>query len=63
MLLRCASQPRFAPNGAAVGIDIGLALLLAEALGYDLTAVADLLPGAEAGLLDGIARLRNESDS
>ncbi|MDK9720387.1 MAG: hypothetical protein OEL53_04295 [Rhodospirillales bacterium] len=41
---------------------MGVALKLAEALGYDLAAVADLLPEAEAGILEGLARLRSESD-
>ncbi|MBM3950760.1 MAG: hypothetical protein FJ311_04830 [Rhodospirillales bacterium] len=61
MLLRVAGQLRFAPNGAVTGIDLGLALHMAEALGYDV-AVADLLPDAEAGLLEGLARLRAGND-
>lgn len=63
ILLRCSSQLRFAPGGAVIGIDMGLAMNFAEALGYDLTAVADLLPEAEAGLLEGIAKLRTENAS
>jgi len=39
---------------------MGVAMKLAEALGYDLAAVADLLPEAEAGLLEGFARLKRE---
>jgi len=62
VLLRCAGQLRFAPGGAVIGIDLGLALTLAETLGYDIAAVADLLPDAEAGLLEGLARLRGEND-
>jgi len=63
VLLRLSGQIRFAPNGAAVGIDLCIALSLAEALGYDVAAVADLLPEAEAGLLEGLANLRNESNA
>lgn len=59
MLLRIAGQLRFAPGGAVIGIDLGLALSLAEVLGYDTAAVADLLPQAEAGLLDGVAASDN----
>ena len=59
-MLRCAGQLRFAPGGAVIGIDMGVALKFAEALGYDLAAVADLLPEAEAGLLEGFARLKRE---
>ncbi len=40
------------------GIDLAAALKLAEACGYDLAALAELLPAGEAGLLDGIARQR-----
>lgn len=44
------------------GIDLGVAMYLAEALGFDAAAIADLLPDAEAGLLEGLARLRAEND-
>lgn len=60
--MRTAGQLRFAPGGAVVGIDMTVALKLAEALGYDVSAVADLLPECEAGLLDGLARLREENE-
>ena len=61
--MRVAGQIRFAPGGAMIGIDLGPALTLAETLGYDVAAVADLLPDAEAGLLEGLARLRAENDA
>lgn len=55
MLTRCAGQLRFAPNGAAVlGLDLATALSLGSALGYDLGALAELLPAAEAGLVAAI---------
>lgn len=38
------------------------ALKFAEALGYDTAAVADLLPEAETGLLEGLARLKSEEN-
>jgi hypothetical protein len=57
-----AGQLRFAPNGAVTGIDLGLALHMAEVLGYYVAVVADLLPEAEAGLLEGLARLRAGND-
>jgi hypothetical protein len=62
ILLRSAGQLRFVPNGSVLGIDMGVALKIAEALGYDITAVADLLPEAEAGLLEGLARLRTKNE-
>jgi hypothetical protein len=42
---------------------MGLVLSLSDTLGYDTAAVADLLPDAEAGLLEGLARLRKEETS
>ncbi|WP_423838842.1 DUF7697 family protein [Thalassospira alkalitolerans] len=57
-----AGQLRFTPGGAVVGIDMNIALTFAEALGFDVSAVADLLPEAEAGLLEGLARLREENE-
>lgn len=44
------------------GIDLGVAVHMAEALGFDIAVIADLLPDAEAGLLEGLARLRAEND-
>ncbi|MEO5338857.1 MAG: hypothetical protein H7841_18540 [Magnetospirillum sp. WYHS-4] len=44
-----------------LGIDLTVALKMAEALGYDTAAVAELLPDAEAGLLEGLAKLRKET--
>jgi hypothetical protein len=41
---------------------MGIALKFADVLGYDIAALADLLPEAEAGLLEGLARLRTESE-
>jgi hypothetical protein len=41
---------------------MGVALKFAEALGYDTAAVVDLLPEGEAGLLEGLARLKSEEN-
>jgi len=60
VLLRIAGQLRFAPGGAVTGIDLGVAMHMAEALGYDVAAVADLLPDAEAGLLEGLKNQKAE---
>jgi hypothetical protein len=62
ILLRVAGQIRVAPGGVVIGIDMGTAMHMAEALGFDIAAVTDLLPDAEAGLLEGLARLRAEND-
>lgn len=50
MALRCAGQLRLAP-GAAIGLDLGACLAIGAALGYDATALAELLPAAEAGMI------------
>jgi hypothetical protein len=47
-----------APSGHVVGLDLGTALTLAAARGYDLAA--PLLPTAAAGLVDGLNRQRSE---
>jgi len=41
---------------------MGVALKLAEVLGFDVSAVAGLLPDAEAGLLEGLIQLREENE-
>ena len=47
-----------APNGHVVGLDLGAALTLAAARGFDLAA--PLLPAAAAGLVDGLNRDRTD---
>ena len=55
VLTRCSGQLRFAPNGTVVlGLDLAAALSLGCALGYDMGALAELLPAAEAGLVAAI---------
>jgi len=53
--LKSASQLRAVP-GAAIGLDLGVGLRLGEALGYDEAALAELLPAAEAGLIEALNR-------
>ena len=64
MLTRCAGQLRLAPNGSVVlGLDLAAAIALAMALGYDIRAVAELLPAAEAGLIKALnERLASQHD-
>jgi hypothetical protein len=52
VLLACQGQLRLAPSGHVIGIDIDAALRLAAAHGYDLAVLAELLPAAEAGLVE-----------
>jgi hypothetical protein len=61
-LERAAGQLR--TNGPAItGLDFSACLTLGVALGYDSRALAELLPHAEAGLVEGLASLQQgESD-
>ena len=58
MLGAAAGSLVIAPSGHVVGLDLGAALSLAAARGYDLAA--PLLPTAAAGLVDGLNRQRAE---
>ena len=62
VLLACQGQLRLAPSGHVVGIDMHAALDLATARGHDLTALSELLPAAEAGLVEALCsdRVRND---
>ncbi len=60
VLTRSTGQLRIAP-GAVVGIDFAAALRLGEALGYDVHALAELLPAGEAGLVKALnERIRSD---
>jgi hypothetical protein len=56
VLLACQGQLRLAPSGHIVGIDFDAALSLASARGYDIAVLSELLPAAEAGLIEELAR-------
>ena len=55
--MRCTGQARVAPSGRVVGLDLGVALHLGRAIGYGETALAELLPSIEAGMVAGVAKL------
>ena len=61
MLERCAGQLRMGAMGP-VGLDFTAAFGMAAALGYCPTALAELLPSAEAGLMRGMMRRMNKSE-
>ena len=54
VLLACQGQLRLAPSGHVIGIDMDAALSLASARGYDLAVLSELLPAAEAGLVEAL---------
>ena len=50
--MACLGQLRLAPSGHVLGIDMTVAIKIAEVRGYDLRAVSELLQAAEAGLIE-----------
>jgi hypothetical protein len=54
VLLACQGQLRLAPSGHVIGINICAALELASARGCDLEVLSELLPAAEAGLVEAL---------
>jgi hypothetical protein len=55
VLLACQGQLRLAPSGHVIGIDMGAALQVAGARGCDLEVLSELLPAAEAGLVEALS--------
>jgi hypothetical protein len=62
MLLACQGQLRLAPSGHIIGIDMDAALQLAGARGCDMVVISELLPAAEAGLLEALSPDKNSLD-
>jgi hypothetical protein len=54
VLLACQSQLRLAPSGHVVGIDLNAALRLGAARSCDLVVLSELLPAAEAGMIEAL---------
>jgi hypothetical protein len=54
VLLACQGQLRLAPSGHTIGIDVAAALRIGAARGADLAALSELLPTAEAGLVEAL---------
>jgi hypothetical protein len=52
VLLACQGQLRLAPSGHVVGIDMSAALKLGAARDSNLAVLSELLPAAEAGLVE-----------
>jgi hypothetical protein len=54
VLLACQGQLRLAPSGHVIGIDMDAALKIGAARGYDMAVLSELLPAAEAGLVEAL---------
>lgn len=59
MILSCQNQLRIAPSGHILGIDMNVALRMAEVRGWDLEILLELLPEAELGILEAL--MENDS--
>jgi hypothetical protein len=55
VLIACQGQLRLAPSGQVVGIDMDASLRLAVARGHDLAVLSELLPAAEAGVVEALS--------
>ena len=62
MLLACQGQLRLAPSGHVIGADMDVALSLAGARACDLFVLSELLPGAEAGLVEALCAGEGQPD-
>jgi hypothetical protein len=62
VLLACQGQLRLAPNGQVIGFDMNAVMKTATARGHDLAIFSELLPAAEAGLVEALASDRGGSD-
>jgi hypothetical protein len=55
VLLACQGQLGLAPNGHVVGINLEAALKIGAACGSDLAVLSELLPAAEAGMVEALS--------
>ena len=62
VLLACQGQLRLAPSGHVVGIDMDAALKIGAARRSDLAVLSELLPAAEAGLMEALRSDRVRDD-
>jgi hypothetical protein len=62
VLLACQGQLRLAPSGHVIGIDMDAALRIGAARGSDLAVLSELLPAAEAGVIEALCSDRVRDD-
>jgi hypothetical protein len=63
VLLACQGQLRLAPSGDVIGLDMNVALRIGAAGGSDLSVLSELLPAAEAGLVEALCSDRVRDDA
>jgi hypothetical protein len=54
VLLACQGQLRLAPSGHVVGLDMDAGLRIGATRGHDLGVLSELLPAAQAGLVEAL---------
>nr|CAX84097.1 uncharacterized protein [uncultured bacterium] len=57
--MACQRQVRIA-DGRVIGLDLAAAMMIGAAKGYDTSALADLLPAIEAGLILALCKHEDE---
>ena len=62
VLLACQGQLRLAPSGHVIGIDMEAALKIGAVHACDLGVLSELLPAAEAGLVEALSIDRGPRD-
>jgi hypothetical protein len=62
VLLACQGQLRLAPSGRVLGIEMSTSLRLSAARGFDLAVLSELLPAAEAGLVEALCIEKGRPD-
>jgi hypothetical protein len=62
VLLACQGQLRLAPSGHVIGLDMNAVMKIATARGYDVAVLSELLPAAEAGLVEALSGDRSRGD-
>ncbi|WP_085442246.1 DUF7697 family protein [Magnetofaba australis] len=63
VVLACQSQLRVAPSGQVLGLDMSVALQMADAMGLERGAAAELLPWAEVGLREALKEAQSSLSS
>jgi hypothetical protein len=63
VLLACQGQLRLALSGRLIGIDMNAALKIGAVRGCDLAVLSELLPAAEAGLVEALCSDRVRDDA
>ena len=62
VLLACQGQLRLAPSGHVIDIDMNAALKIGAARGRNLEVLSELLPAAEAGLVEAVCSGRSRDE-